>query len=52
MADRHVIYKNGVKEIAALNGQAITFMAKPSHKVGSSCHIHSSSGRPTAQRLR
>ena len=28
MADHHTIYKNGVKEIAALNGQAITFMAK------------------------
>ncbi len=43
MADRHSVYKNGVKEIAALNGQAITFMAKYDHtKVGSSCHIHSS----------
>ncbi len=43
MADRHAIYKNGVKEIAALNGQAITFMAKYAFdKVGSSCHIHSS----------
>ena len=43
MADRHTIYKNGVKEIAALNGQAITFMAKYAFdKVGSSCHIHSS----------
>ena len=35
MADRHVIYKNGVKEIAHLHGNAVTFM-------GSSCHIHSS----------
>ncbi|MET1048629.1 MAG: glutamine synthetase family protein, partial [Acidimicrobiales bacterium] len=43
MADRHTIYKNGVKEIAALNGQAITFMAKYAFdRVGSSCHIHSS----------
>jgi glutamine synthetase len=43
MADRHTIYKNGVKEIGALNGQAITFMAKYAFdKVGSSCHIHSS----------
>jgi glutamine synthetase len=43
MADRHTIYKNGVKEIAALNGQAVTFMAKYAFdKVGSSCHIHSS----------
>jgi glutamine synthetase len=43
MADRHSIYKNGVKEIAALNGQAVTFMAKYDFaKVGSSCHVHSS----------
>jgi glutamine synthetase len=42
-ADRHVIYKNGVKEIAFLNGISATFMAKPSEKdIGSSCHIHSS----------
>jgi len=40
-ADRHTIYKNGVKEIAAQNGIAATFMAKPSEKdIGSSCHIH------------
>jgi len=43
MADRHVIYKNGVKEIAALNGRAVTFMAKWSMtEAGSSCHLHSS----------
>jgi glutamine synthetase len=43
MADRHVIYKNGAKEIAAANGRALTFMAKYSmDEVGSSCHIHSS----------
>jgi glutamine synthetase len=42
-ADRHTVYKNGVKEIAFLNGIAATFMAKPSEKdIGSSCHIHSS----------
>ncbi|MFL5895741.1 MAG: glutamine synthetase family protein [Thermoleophilaceae bacterium] len=42
-ADRHTIYKNGVKEIAHLNGIAATFMAKPSEKdIGSSCHIHMS----------
>jgi glutamine synthetase len=42
-ADRHVIYKNGAKEIANQHGQAITFMAKPDHTwIGSSCHIHSS----------
>jgi glutamine synthetase len=43
MADRHVIYKNGAKEIAAQHGRAITFMAKYSaDEVGSSCHVHSS----------
>jgi glutamine synthetase len=42
-ADRHVIYKNGAKEIAHKHGQSITFMAKPDHTwIGSSCHIHSS----------
>jgi glutamine synthetase len=42
-ADRHTIYKNGVKEIAFLNGLSVTFMAKPSEKdIGSSCHIHTS----------
>ena len=43
MADRHVIYKNGAKEIASQHGRAITFMAKyAAEEVGSSCHIHSS----------
>ena len=43
MADNHTIYKNGAKEIAALAGKAITFMAKHHiDEVGSSCHIHSS----------
>jgi glutamine synthetase len=42
-ADRHTIYKNGVKEIAFLNGISATFMAKPSEQdIGSSCHVHSS----------
>ncbi len=42
-ADGHVIYKNGAKEIAHLNGCSITFMAKPDHTwIGSSCHIHAS----------
>jgi glutamine synthetase len=42
-ADRHTIYKNGVKEIAFLNGISATFMAKPSEKdIGSSCHVHAS----------
>lgn len=43
MADRHVVYKNGAKEIASRHGRAVTFMAKYSmDQVGSSCHIHSS----------
>jgi glutamine synthetase len=43
MADRHVIYKNGAKEIASQYGRAITFMAKyAANQVGSSCHVHSS----------
>jgi glutamine synthetase len=42
-ADRHTIYKNGVKEIAFMQGISASFMAKPSEKdIGSSCHIHSS----------
>jgi glutamine synthetase len=39
-ADNHVIYKNGAKEIAAQEGMALTFMAKPNEREGNSCHIH------------
>jgi glutamine synthetase len=43
MADNHVIYKNGIKEMANLHGCSVTFMAKPDHTwIGSSCHVHSS----------
>jgi glutamine synthetase len=43
MADNHVIYKNGAKEIAQRNGCSITFMAKPEHSwIGNSCHVHAS----------
>jgi glutamine synthetase len=43
MADRLAVYKNGAKEIASLNGRAITFMAKASMtESGSSLHVHSS----------
>jgi glutamine synthetase len=38
--DNHVIYKNGAKEIAAQDGYALTFMAKPNEKEGNSSHIH------------
>ena len=42
-ADNHSLYKHGVKEIAALNGVAATFMAKwTMAEAGSSCHLHSS----------
>jgi glutamine synthetase len=40
-ADRAALFKHGAKEIAYLDGQAITFMAKPHHTwTGSSGHIH------------
>src|SRR5213593_4631127 len=43
MADNHVVYKNGIKELAHQHGCSITFMAKPDHTwIGSSCHIHAS----------
>ncbi len=42
-SDRHALFKHGAKEIAALNGYGITFMAKPDHTwTGSSGHIHMS----------
>ena len=42
-ADRHLVFKNGVKEIAAQEGRATTFMAKwTMDEVGSSCHVHTS----------
>jgi glutamine synthetase len=48
-ADNHVVYKNGAKEIAHLNGCSITFMAKPDHTwIGNSCHIHASLWRDGA----
>ena len=43
MADRHIIYKNGVKEIAWAQGKSVTFMAKwDTDQAGNSCHIHAS----------
>lgn len=51
MADRHAIYKNGTKEIAGLNGRALTFMAKyDMADAGSSCHIHSSVWNKTGKK--
>ena len=41
MADRHVVFKQGVKEIAEQHGKAVTFMAKYAlAEAGNSCHIH------------
>jgi glutamine synthetase len=43
MADRHVILKNGCREIADRHGKAITFMAKYNYGLaGNSSHIHNS----------
>ena len=43
VADRHLVFKNGVKEIADQCGRSASFMAKWSMaEVGSSCHIHAS----------
>jgi glutamine synthetase len=43
MADMHVLFKQGVKEMAAQHGKCVTFMPKPwAQEVGSSCHLHAS----------
>jgi glutamine synthetase len=40
-ADRHALFKHGLKEMAWQNGHAVTFMAKPDHAwTGSSAHVH------------
>lgn len=50
-ADRAAIYKHGAKEIAHLNGCALTFMAKPDHTwTGSSSHVHMSLWDPQGSR--
>lgn len=41
MADGHVIFKQGVKEIAEINGKSASFMPKfAAEEAGNSCHIH------------
>lgn len=41
MADRHVLYKQCLKELADQLGVSVTFMAKPdASQAGSSCHVH------------
>jgi glutamine synthetase len=43
MADRHVIFKQCLKEVAGAMGMSVTFMAKYAEdQAGSSCHIHMS----------
>jgi glutamine synthetase len=43
MADRHVVIKNGIKEIAWSQGKAVTFMSKWNYGLaGSSAHVHAS----------
>src|SRR5258706_11983501 len=58
MGDRHVIFKQCLKEVAEAAGMSLTFMAKPdASQAGSSCHIHFSLWRdgknafPGAQQL-
>ena len=51
MADRHCIFKHGVKEIAALQGLSVTFMAKWNSSLpGSSGHLHQSLWDSTRQK--
>lgn len=41
MADRHVVYKQCLKEVADRMGISVTFMPKfASDRAGSSCHVH------------
>ena len=41
MADRHILFKLAMRDLAAANGMAVTFMAKPfPDTTGSSCHLH------------
>ncbi|MDF2709415.1 MAG: glutamine synthetase [Nonomuraea muscovyensis] len=38
--DKHVLFKNGAKQIAAQEGVALTFMPKFDEGEGNSCHVH------------
>jgi glutamine synthetase len=43
MADRHVVFKQCMKDLADKLGISLTFMAKPAaDQAGSSCHVHMS----------
>jgi len=49
MADRHVLFKQCLKETADRQGLSVTFMAKyASDRAGSSCHVHLSLWRGDA----
>jgi len=49
MADRHIVYKQCLKEVAEQQGSSVTFMAKPfTDRAGSSCHVHMSLWRDGA----
>jgi len=48
-ADNHSVYKNAAKEIAALHGKSLTFMAKFNEREGNSCHIHMSLRGPDGE---
>jgi glutamine synthetase len=49
MADRHVVFKQCLKELADRMGLSVTFMAKPfTDRAGSSCHVHISLWRDDA----
>ncbi|RJQ82128.1 glutamine synthetase family protein [Amycolatopsis panacis] len=42
-ADRHVLYKSAIQELARAHGMTATFMARPlTDGMGSSCHLHAS----------
>ncbi|GAB3666356.1 gamma-glutamylethanolamide synthetase GlnA4 [Nocardioides korecus] len=47
--DDHAVYKNVAKEIAALHGRSLTFMAKWDEREGNSCHVHLSLRGPDGE---
>lgn len=53
MADRHVLFKNGAKEIAAQENRSISFMAKlDERQAGNSFHLHTSLWDPAGEQNR
>jgi glutamine synthetase len=52
MADRHVLFKQAVKDHATRHGYTATFMPRPmTDDLGSSCHIHASLRDPSGTPL-